>query len=87
MLLDPHPSSLFLLDDTDNRDGAVNQSRSSCSQESIEILSDEELNYSSRFSAQCKNANLYDLDNFDDCIGADFADEDIETIHSSKYCG
>ncbi|CAG9859915.1 unnamed protein product [Phyllotreta striolata] len=59
-----------------------NNSKSSLSQESTEIVSDEELNYSSRFSESCVNPKMYDLETVNDCH--DFDDEDAKDIHDDN---
>ncbi|XP_028139998.1 uncharacterized protein LOC114334157 isoform X2 [Diabrotica virgifera virgifera] len=57
------------------------QSHSTCSQGSIEVLDDEELNYSMKFSAQ-NHKNFYNLTNFDDmCVGHGNEPKDIEAVH------
>ncbi|CAG9834286.1 unnamed protein product [Diabrotica balteata] len=65
------------------------QSHSTCSQGSIEILDDEELNYSSKFSAE-HHKDFYNLTNFDDmCINHCNESKDIDEVHlelKNKYC-
>lgn len=66
-------------------------SRSQSSEESIIVLSDEELNYSNKFSANYQK-NIFDLSNFENTVkddpGSDYKNEELEAIHTeltNKY--